>query len=278
MRCSLLLTAEADGQSKNDFEKIMLKQKISIVINSDYDRDKIFDEFQGLMYNWVRNRQIIGKPEMPFLSYNELIGFQTTLEIDTLSDKYNDDYARVIINNLEEWCNSKLMMSVAGEVYPLPKGVCGCETPGFYILFTHAFNDEGVVTCGTCNHVVPFYKLKLENDAKYEMFNWETNYKACDHLQLGCSVGEKWATKQMSDPKSELSKQGLKICQSVTKHLDVPMYYYLHNYRHIAHQKDKSRKCPQCDSEWLLEESLHEFYNFKCDKCRLISSFSPVTN
>lgn len=256
----------------------MLKQKISIVINSEFDRDKIFDEFQALLYNWFKTGQITGKPETPFIANDELIGFQTAIDTNALSEKYNDDSANLNIKNLEKWCNSKLMIRSIGEVYPKHKGICQCEKPGFYLLFTHAFNDEGIVTCGTCNRITPLYKLKLEHSVRYEMLNWEANYEACDHLQLGCTVGEKWATKQMSDPKSQLSKQGLKICKYFTEVLGVPMYYYLYNYRHISHPQDKSRKCPQCHSEWLLEKSLHEFYNFKCDECRLISSFSPVTD
>jgi predicted nucleic acid-binding Zn ribbon protein len=127
--------------------------------------------------------------------------------------------------------------------------------------------------------VVPLYKLEhFTQSEKCDILRWEKNYKACDDLQLGCEVGERWATKQMSDHKSQLSKQGIAVCNKISELTGVPTYYYLFNYKQISAQKDKSRKCPSCNGKWLLKEPLLNFYNFKCDKCRLVSTFSPVTS
>jgi len=255
----------------------MFKQKISIIINSKYDRDKLFDEFETLMGNLCKTGQVLGNYETPFVSDNELISFQTTLEQSSLSKKYNDEYVSQRIKNLEEWCNSKLKTEVIGKTIPQYKGVCTCKEPDFYILFTYAFNDSGCIDCGTCNKIVPLYKLhKLTYNDRCDILRWEGNYKSCDNLQLNCTVGEKWATKQMSEPGSQLSKEGLNICTRIKELTSIPTYYYLYNNRHISSSQDKARLCPSCNGKWLLKDRLHEFYDFMCDKCRLLSSFSPV--
>lgn len=257
----------------------MYKQKISIAINSKFDRDKLFDEFETLMGNLCKTGQVLGNYETPFVSDNELISYQTTLETTSLSKKYFDEYTKKRVSDLEQWCNATLKTEVVGKAVPEYKGVCKCKKSDFYILFTYALNSSGFLDCGTCKKIVPIYKLtQLTCNDKYEMLSWETNYKACDDLQLGCTVGEKWATKQMSDPNSQLSKQGIDICKKIKTATGIPTYYYLHNYRHISQQKDKSRLCPSCNGKWILKERLLDFYDFKCDKCKLLSTFSPVTN
>ena len=255
----------------------MFKQKISIAINSKFDRDKLFDEFEALMGNLFKTGQVPGNYETPFITDNELVSFQTTLEPSSLSKKYFDEFTKKRVSDLEQWCNAKLKTKVVGKIIPGYKGVCKCMKPDFYVLFTHALNSAGFLDCGTCNKFVPIYRLtQLTYDDKHEMWSWEANYKACDNLQLGGIVGEKWATKQMSDPHSTLSKQGIGICKKVKAATGIPTYYYLYNYRHISPQKDKARLCPSCNRNWLLKERLHDLYDFKCDKCQLLSTLSPV--
>ncbi|MCA0234619.1 MAG: Zn-ribbon-containing protein [Bacteroidetes bacterium] len=255
----------------------MYKQKLSISINSSFDRTKLCDEFEILMSNLCKTGQIIGSYETPFITENELIAYQTTLEDTSLSEKYYDEYTAKRIRDIENWCNSTLRTEVIGKAISDHRGACQCKKPDLYVLFTHALNDTGFLECGTCNQIVPLYKLaQLNHDDRHEMLSWETNYKSCDNLQLNCTVGEKWATMQMSDPKSSLSKQGIAICQRIWEATEIPTYYYLHNYRRISLQKDKERLCPSCHGNWLLKEPLLDFYDFKCEKCKLLSTFSPV--
>ena len=85
-----------------------------------------------------------------------------------------------------------------------------------------------------------------------------------------CEVGEKWALNQMQKPNSALSKQGLAICDKLEKLTNVPIFYYLHNYR-----KEKTTpNCPKCGHNWVLAKKLHNFYDYKCNNCRLIATVS----
>jgi predicted nucleic acid-binding Zn ribbon protein len=257
----------------------MFKQKISISINSNYDREELFEEFEILMGNFCKTGQIIGDYETPFVVENDLIAYQTSLEKTSLSKKHYDEYTTQRIKKIEDWCHSKIITEVVGKAVPSYKGVCNCRRPAFYILFTHILNNSSPIDCGTCGKIVPLYKVpNLNYGDRTDILRWESDYKSCDSLQLNCTVGERWATKQMSDQKSQLSKQGISVCNKISKLTGVPSYYYLFNYKRISSQKDESRKCPSCNGKWLLREPLLNFYNFKCDKCWLLSTFSPITN
>jgi len=178
----------------------MYKQRISISINSKVDRNKLYEAFETLMCNLCKTGQILGNYETPFITGNELVSYQTTLETTSLSKKYFDEYTKKRMRDIEQWCNSKLRTEVVGKAIPEYNGVCKCKKSDFYILFTYSLNSSGFLDCGNCKKVVPIYKLtQLPYNDRYDMFSWETNYKACDDLQLGCTVGEKWATKQMSE-------------------------------------------------------------------------------
>ena len=104
------------------------------------------------------------------------------------------------------------------------------------------------------------------------ILNWETDYAACDDLQMGCAVGERWALNQMQNADSQLSKQGRDICRKIEEMTNIPTFYYLYNYRRV--RGDESLKpCPVCNKDWYLKKKIHD-YDFKCDDCRIISNRS----
>jgi predicted nucleic acid-binding Zn ribbon protein len=91
---------------------------------------------------------------------------------------------------------------------------------------------------------------------------------------MNCEVGERWALNQMQEINSQLSKQGLEICKKIEKLTLIPTYYYLYNYKKFKGDQ-LTRPCPSCGKEWDLNTQLHNHYDFKCDKCRIISTISP---
>lgn len=145
-------------------------------------------------------------------------------------------------------------------------------------MSTNLLSKTSPLDCGKCDKIIPIYKLKnINNDDRRNLNIWEDNYIACDKLQMNSSVGEKWATLQMTDFDSELTKEGINVCKSIHKKTGIRTYYMLYNYRPISNKKDKARKCPSCQGEWLLKKQLNGFYDFKCDTCLLVSYFTPNT-
>jgi predicted nucleic acid-binding Zn ribbon protein len=254
----------------------MFIQQLTIEIKSDLDKDNLLDEFLYLLGCYRKSGQSQGDNEIPFIADNFIRCDIPTLEKNSLDKKYNNKWVDSQRKKLEGLCASKLSVATVGKSTVNFDGVCKCKSHDFLVLFTHMFNRASPIDCGTCFNVVPLYKLsKLDSKTMHSILVWEDIYISCDKLQIHSTVGERWATKQMSDFKSGLSKQGLELCAAIKKETGITTYYYLFNYRKISLAKDINRNCPSCGGQWTLKTQLGKFYDFKCDKCKLVSSISP---
>ena len=253
----------------------MYIQEISIDIKNKADRDEIVDGFGLLMEFYRGSGQKQGKIETQYLVDNKIIGLPFTLEKDSLNKKNNNFYVDRQIEKLENICSAKLQTKKVGKSYESYQSPCNCNKSDFYILITNFITIESPISCGTCNKSVPLYRLPKYYDHGYlPILSWETNYISCDSLQMNCEVGERWALNQMQDLTSALSKQGLKICRTLETLTSTPTYYYLHNYTKYK-GGDLTRLCPSCKNNWALKNRLHNLYDFKCDRCKLVSTISP---
>ena len=253
----------------------MYIQEISIEINTDIDRDELIGEFYWLMGFYRGSGQTQGRIESHYINENKIVCLPYTLEKNSLRKKYNNFYVNSQIKKIEELCNSTILFKTIGkswESWDLP---CICNAPKFYILITNYLSISSPLTCGTCNKPVPLYRLPHYYDHGYmPILRWETNYNSCDSLQMNCEVGERWALNQMQNVNSQLSKQGFTICRRIEELTNIPTYYYLHNYKRV--RGDESLKpCPICNKKWHLKTPMHNFYDFKCDKCKIVSTKSP---
>jgi len=254
----------------------MFIQEISIDIKSKIDKDALLDDFHLIMSHYRSSGQISSYEKSTFIKSNKIICYPYTIDEKALDKKHDNFYVSRQRKKIEKFYNSKLKIKTVGKSFDTYKGGCQCKKSAFYILFTTYIISDSPITCGTCNKCVPLYKLPKYNDFGYlPILSWETNYISCDSLQMNCEVGEKWTLNQMQEVKSQLSKQGLKICKKIQELTDVPTYYYLHNYRSISSVIDKKRLCPICGNKWLLKNSLHKFIDLKCDKCKLVSALTP---
>lgn len=252
----------------------MYIQEITIDIKSRVNRDVLMDELSLLMAFYRGNGQSQGNIESQYITDNKAFILPFTLEKNALDIKFNNFYVEKQLKKIEKLCDASVQIRTIGKSYATYSSPCKCKKSNFYILITNYLTLQSPVTCGTCNGTVPLYRLPEYNDHGYmDILRWETNYKSCDSLQMNCEVGERWALNQMQNSESSLSKQGMEICQKVEGITLIPTFYYLYNYT-------KKRKlelnliCPKCKSNWVLQERLHEFFDFKCDRCKLISTVS----
>jgi len=158
---------------------------------------------------------------------------------------------------------------------PESEPACRCaETSGFF-LFTTFLHKEPPVRCLDCNGSVPVYRLPRSETGEHSgLLSWWKNYQACDTLQIGCTVGERFGERQMSDMASSLSRSGLAVCKEIERLTGLPTYYYLHRAGGRSKSAEVRRKCPSCGGSWLLKEPLHGKFDFKCDKCLLLSNIA----
>lgn len=206
---------------------------------------------------------------------NALTAFVLTPETNSLEPVHENKYTKKGREQIENFVGNKLVYNTLGVDPQAEYAYCDCETQDFLILCTTYVKIGSPLRCGDCFGQIPLYKLKKDDgESHYKVLSWETNYKACDDLQMNCTVGERFCLNQMSDLDSQLTQEGLERCEELAEIAQKPVYYYLFNYRKISEKKDKTRKCPQCGGDWLLVESMHRIFDFKCDTCRLLSSLT----
>lgn len=252
----------------------MYIQKIKVEIKTKAYKDEVFEEMSLLTHYYRNNGQSQGKIQSQYVAGNNIICLPFTLEKDSLDRKYNNFYVDRQYEKIEQLCAAKIQIKTVGKTSEAYKSACKCKKSDFYILITNYITIESPIFCGTCDEPVPLYRLPKYYDHGYAaILSWESDYISCDTLQMNCWVGERWASNQMEDLKSTLTKQGLKICETLENLTNTPVYYYLHNYSKYK-EDDLSRTCPGCNSNWGLQEQLHDRYDFKCDQCRLVSTLS----
>jgi predicted nucleic acid-binding Zn ribbon protein len=163
---------------------------------------------------------------------------------------------------------------VLGAV-PETAAACRCTRPQGLFLFTTFLHVEPPVWCIDCNGVVPLYRLPQSPTGEHSgLLSWRSNYQACDALQMNCTVGERFGTRQMSDVSSKLSRSGLAVCKDIKRLTGRPVYYYLYRESTRSHAAELRRTCPSCGGRWRLNKPLHGKFDFKCDKCRLLSNIA----
>ncbi|OJU75141.1 MAG: DNA-binding protein [Bacteroidetes bacterium 47-18] len=254
----------------------MYIQEISIDIKTNLSKNELFEAFELLMSYYRGNGQTQGKIESLYIENNKIVTLPFTLKKNALDKKHNNQYVHKQIAKIEQLGGSKIKFKTVGKTNVDYKQPCTCKKPDFYILITNYVTIDSPLTCGTCNDTVPLYKLPEYYDYGYmPILSWETNYQSCDRLNMNCEVGERWALNQMENIQSQLSKQGRKICKRIEVLTGVPTFYYLHNYRRYKGD-NKKRPCPSCNKKWNLKTPLHDFYDFKCDACRIVSTISTM--
>lgn len=148
-----------------------------------------------------------------------------------------------------------------------------CRKPEWYILSANCLSNAPPVQCGPCHEPVPLYRLPPGIDRGRVAF-WQNACRAFDAIQLPRAAGHRSALKQMADPGSPLSRDGREICRAIEKATGVPTYYYLHRIQARSPAAEKKAPCPSCGRNWLLPQPLHGCYDFKCDRCRLLSNLA----
>jgi predicted nucleic acid-binding Zn ribbon protein len=154
--------------------------------------------------------------------------------------------------------------------------VCGCRRSASLILTTNFLTSELPLRCGGCHGVVPFYRFPHTTDyGTYEdIISWTWHYRAFDGIWIASGAGERLAYRELSEHDSKLSRWGHDLCRLIDKRSGAPTYYYLMKHYGRSVASERKRKCPDCGGKWLLKEPWHRLYDFKCDRCRLLSNIA----
>lgn len=219
------------------------------------------------------NGQVCGREWSLYLNNNHYIAVVLSPERHSLSPKFN---GRFVTKNLEKLRENGVVTSnhVLGK-NTQGADPCRCKNPSAYVVYTDYVSLESPVRCLDCFNPVPLYKLPTMPSEEYnELISWQSDYQACDGLQMNCSTLEKAATRQISDVQSSLSKSGRAHCQTLEKLVVKPFFYYLYRAHARNLSAEKKHLCPSCKKPWYLETALHSLFHFKCDHCHLVANLA----
>lgn len=154
--------------------------------------------------------------------------------------------------------------------------VCTHKSPGSYVLYTDAFAMESPLRCGDCFQSVPFYRIPHTSgwDTYEDIIFWRRNYQRFDGIWLASNAGEKFAYQVLTRADSQLSTTGRELCEHIRRLTGKNTYYYLYRHYGRSHAAERRRTCPGCSRRWLLSEPWHSLFDFRCERCGLVSNIA----
>jgi predicted nucleic acid-binding Zn ribbon protein len=255
-------------------------QIVELMFQSKAIGDEEVDMIDTLIAHWRHRGQVLGREHLIARARTKCRVTVMLPELCSLNDEFDSIYAA----NAREKLRA---VAIAGPTIrpkePQSPGSapCVCAAPSHYVLYTTYVRLGSCLSCGDCFQPVPLYRVPYEESTPAKgalhdrLMNWQSNYQACDHLQMNCQVGEKFGLREMGRHDSALARQGREICRDIARLTGIATYYYLHRYlRRARPTVEQQRRCPGCNGHWRLPEQQHLFH-FKCDACRLLSCMSP---
>jgi len=248
--------------------------EIKFDINDNNNREEQEELIESLYSSWCTNGQILDTYYKYAKTQKSYKMYQTIPEKDSLSKQYNNKYAVEYLLNLKKVGLDTPKITIIDDT-PQDDDLCSCDKPSEYVLYTTYISVSPVLRCKECFKTIPLYKipkLDIESDNYYSLITWASDYRSCDSLQMNCNVGERFGFKQLQSIDSQLTKNGLELCKDIEELTGIKTYYYLYKYTAKSRKQELLRKCPKCNSEWLLDTPLHKQFDFECKKCLLLSN------
>jgi hypothetical protein len=106
----------------------------------------------------------------------------------------------------------------------------------------------------------PYISKEKEHNA---ITSWQEIYKSIDKVWMYC-LSDRFTFRQLSNPNSQLSKDGRDICTELENKLAKPVYYYIYHYNKPLNA------CPSCGTPWTDSDN-KKIVDLKCDACRLVT-------
>jgi predicted nucleic acid-binding Zn ribbon protein len=237
------------------------------------DSDSVSKVVYSLLGAWRMNGQLCGR-EWPITSDNRTVKAVIFLpDRDALERVYANRYVAQALTDLEIAHLTPPSVTIRGQDI---EGVlsCTCPNTSTYILFTNYLSLESPLRCGNCFQPIPLYRIPATYQDEYvDILRWQSDYQACDTLQMNCETLERAATRELGHPESSLAQRGRSICQQITAATTTPTYYRLYRYGARSEAHERKRRCPICAGAWLLPAPWHQF-DFKCDQCVVVSNIA----
>lgn len=233
-------------------------------------RDQISHTINAFLAALRMNGQVCGREWPISISDSQ---YQVTVLLpaqDALEHTHMNHYVEHALEHIHILGLNEPSIFVCGE--DIDSITCTCSKIDTYILYTTYLSLESPLRCGTCFGTIPLYSVPPTYDGEYyDIIVWQSDYQACDSLQMNCSTLERATLRELTQCNSSLSHQGRTICHKLMTTTCRPTYYYLYPSQTPTRKKVADPSCPSCGQPWRLEKSWHAF-DFKCDICYLLSA------
>ncbi len=223
--------------------------------------DDILEPIWGFLGCLFKNGQILKGYEL-IEGKDCLWAIVTSPNDEALKEENNNIYVDKYLTAVQEY------FDVSTE--PLGRNMnqdvsCTCKGSSWYMLYTDWTRSESPVVCGDCGKAVPLFQLPhiLDSDEHHGVVSWQEAYKSTDILWT-YGLSDRFTFRQMHDPRSQLSKDGMDICKAFEEKLGKPFFYYLFNNNRT------NKVCPICGADWKTPGE-KTFVDYKCEKCRLVA-------
>lgn len=248
--------------------------EINFRLKSGAERPKVESAMWSFVAALVRNGQLIDRDDSIVSTadgYKAMVGLP---ERDSLRRSRFSRKVRAYLREMEQAGVRLGAVRVLGRDLET-RPVCRCRKPSAIVLQTGHLSRESPLECGGCGHVVPLYRVPHtgEHGDYDDIRYWVGRYQALDDLWIYSGVGEQFAYRQLSRHDSDLSQLGRSICRRIERKSGLPTYYYLYRWYGRSRASERRRKCPGCGGKWLIEPSWLQ-NDFRCNRCRLVSTFA----
>lgn len=223
-----------------------------------FKNDTVEDETDTLfiyLSTLYKNGQILNDYQL-IKNDSSYLAFLTIPEKDALDTNFNSRYTNTYLDNIDT------KIDYLGENLDIGD-CCSCKEPSWYMLYTDYASNESPLVCGDCGCEISLYKIHhiMEEGEHFSILNWQKAYKSIDNIWMYC-LSDRFSKRQLSDPNSQLSINGIRICAELEKVLKKPVYYFLFQPNKMP------ENCPKCGGKWNNSKRI-ETVDFVCDNCRI---------
>ncbi|MFM2482473.1 Zn-ribbon-containing protein [Celerinatantimonas sp. YJH-8] len=221
------------------------------------------------------NGQILGR-EFPCYFHNGSFICQVVCpEQDSLNAQYASPQVKAALKQLSDACLLRPDIKYLGEELFSDSTENNLAQVSAYILYTSFIHSCSPLRSLERFLPVPLYRIPaVANGDQRQIIKWQEDWSACDQLQMNGFILENEAVEQLSTTGTRLFQRGWDLVRRIGYLTGKPTYLYLYRVGGHSLEEEKNRSCPVCGHSWRLEAPLHDLFEFRCDRCLLISNLS----
>lgn len=222
--------------------------------------------------------QILGREWPTALQQDEFYCRVVLPQQDALQKSYHSPRGLVAMEQLADSGLSYPAVSILGQDL-MSNHTDPChddhQPPTSYIWYSRFAQMNSVLYCAEHFAPVPLYQANYRQGKDYEdVIRWQLQYQALDEVQMQHDSVLLSAEHELQHWHSPLNTTGYALARECANSLQVPVYYALYSGTSQDCQQEIKKCCPQCHGPWHLAQPWHGLFDFKCDRCYLVSNIA----